>query len=552
MIDLEKLEKPYEKYTIRSMIPLICDYCGCSFARVKKSIERLNANCKKDSCGSKECTKLKKNDVNINLFGSNDYFTSETFKEKQKETNLQKFGTEEYFDSDDFKNKRKETLIERYGVDSPLKDELIKEKQKQTSLEKYGFENYAQTEEYKEKRKLIDINYDKLIEKRDQTSLEKYGVTSYSKTDEHKERKKETCLDKYGFDHSSKLESNRQLAKDTCVEKYGVISYSKTDQFKEKYKNTCMERYGVPTVLMLSKNRIYGKVETELKDYINSFGFNFKKDFSILNGKELDLYDENKKIAIEYCGLYWHNELSSLKKDKNYHYFKYKACKDKGIHLITMFDDEWNYRKDQCKNFIKSILGIYDKKVFARKCEVKEIDKQTCYDFCDLYHIQGTVKKCKISYGIFYNNELLGVISLGEHHRNTNNKNIVLNRLCFKDGFQVIGGASKLFKHCVNWAKLNNYENIISWSDNRWSTGRVYEALNFQLGGELRPDYSYVNLKNCRKRLSKQSQQKSLTNCPKDKTEHQWATERSLARIWDCGKIRWNYPIVIMPGSPNL
>ena len=157
MIDVEKLEKPYEKYTIRSMIPLICDYCGCSFMRVKKSTERLNANCKKDSCGSKECTKLKKNDVNINLFGSNDYFTSETFKEKQKETNLQKFGTEEYFDSDDFKNKRKETLIERYGVDSPLKDESIKEKQKETVLNLYGKINYAQTEEYKERLKSGNI-----------------------------------------------------------------------------------------------------------------------------------------------------------------------------------------------------------------------------------------------------------------------------------------------------------------------------------------------------------------------------------------------------------
>lgn len=552
MIDVEKLEKPYEKYTIRSTVPVICDYCGCSFTRVKKSRERLNVNCKKDSCGSKECTKLKKIDVNINLFGSDDYFTSDCFKEKQKATNLQKFGTEEYFGSDEFKNNKKQFLIEKYGVDSPLKNEILKEKQKQTVLKLYGKMNYAQTEEYKERRKLIEIDHEKSIEKRDQTSLEKYGVTSYSKTDEHKERKKETCLDKYGFDHSSKSESNRQLAKDTCIEKYGVTNYSKTDEFKNRYKTTCMEKYGVPTSLLLMKNRIYGKIENELKDFINSFGFDFNKNFSILNGKEIDLYDENKNVAFEYCGLYWHTELSPTPRLQNYHYDKYKTCKDQDIHLITIFDDEWNYRKDQCKNFIKSILGVYDTKVFARKCEIKEIDKKTCYDFCDLYHIQGASKKCKISYGIFYNNELVGVISLGNHHRKIDNKIIVLDRLCFKDGFQVVGGASKLFKYCINWATLNGYENIISWSDNRWSTGKVYKALNFQLDEELKSDYSYVDLKNCRKRLSKQSQQKSLTNCPKDKTEYQWATERGLARIWDCGKIRWNYPIVMMPGSPNL
>jgi hypothetical protein len=539
MIDLEKLEKPYEKYTIRSMIPLICDYCGCSFTRVKKSIERLNANCKKDSCGSKECTKLKKNDVNVNLFGSNDYFTSETFKEKQKETNLQKFGVEEYFDSDDFKNKRKETLIERYGVDSPLKNESIKEKQKQTSLERYGFENYAQTEEYKEKIKLIDIDYDKLIEKRDQTSLEKYGVTSYSKTDEHKERKKETCLNKYGFDHSSKSESNRQLAKDTCVEKYGVTNYSKTDEFKEKYKNTCMERYGVPNVLMLAKNRIYGKVETELKDYINSFGFNFKKDFSVLNGKELDLYDENKNVAFEYCGLYWHNELSSLKKDKGYHYFKYKTCEDKGIHLITMFSDEWDYRKNQCKNYIESVLGIYDAEIFVYNCEIKEIDRQTCYNFCYMFDIQFDTLKCEVGFGLFHNNELISVISLCS---STDKKSIILNSISVKSGFKIIDETNQLFKCCVNWAKLNNYKNIVAYSDNRWSINNIYKYLNFQLDEEMQPNYDYVNLKDCRKRLSKQF----VENCIKDETE------TKLARIWNCGKTRWNYPIVMMPGSPNL
>ena len=38
--------------------------------------------------------------------------------------------------------------------------------------------------------------------------------------------------------------------------------------------------------------------------------------------------------------------------------------------------------------------------------------------------------------------------------------------------------------------------------------------------------------------MSKQSQKKSNTGC-QNMTEHQWALEHGLARIWDCGKKRW-------------
>jgi hypothetical protein len=61
------------------------------------------------------------------------------------------------------------------------------------------------------------------------------------------------------------------------------------------------------------------------------------------------------------------------------------------------------------------------------------------------------------------------------------------------------------------------------------------------LDKELGPDYSYINLKKPYYRLSKQSQKKSNTNCPEDKTEYEWAIENGLARLWDCGKKRWKF-----------
>ena len=105
-------------------------------------------------------------------------------------------------------------------------------------------------------------------------------------------------------------------------------------------------------------------------------------------------------------------------------------------------------------------------------------------------------------------------------------------------GWQIVGGASKLFSAGVKWCKENLYGKIISWSDNRWSNGNIYIKLGFDLEKNMPPDYSYVdNSKHIR--LSKQSCKKSDINCPPDVTEKKWMINNGFARIWDCGKKRW-------------
>jgi hypothetical protein len=115
--------------------------------------------------------------------------------------------------------------------------------------------------------------------------------------------------------------------------------------------------------------------------------------------------------------------------------------------------------------------------------------------------------------------------------------------MCFKAGVQVVGGASKIFSMCIKWCKDNKIEKIITWSDNRWSVGDIYEKLGFELDSKLKPDYSYVDLKRKCCRVSKQSQKKSNSNCPKEMTENQWALQNNLVRIWDCGKKRWIFKV---------
>lgn len=549
MIIESKLNKPYDQYTIRSKVWLQCDYCGQTFERTKKNREKLNKIILKDSCGNANCKKQKQKDICLKKYGTENIFDSDTFKEKQKSFNLNRYGVENYFQSEDFKNKRKNTLNGKYGVDHPLQCEEIKDKQIKTCIDKYGVENYSQTEEFNSKIKNTykeNSGFDhpmlnpKVVNKRDNTCLEKYGKKNYMQTKQGQDKKSKTCIKKYGVSHTSKLKSNRLLAKQTCIDKYGVENYSQTEEWKMRYEKICLEKYGVPNPLCLQKNQKYGKTQNEIKSWLNDMGFCFNRNYSVLKNKELDLYDNNQTLAIEYCGLFWHNEKSPEPRCRTYHYNKYLNCLDQKVRLITIFEDEWKNKNSKCCNVLQSILNK-TKKIYARKCEIKEIDKSQAYDFCKQYHLNDNPQSCNIAYGLFYENELVATMILGHHHRKgKDSDSIVLNRLCFKSGIQVIGGASKLFKKCTQWSKNNQYKKIISWSDNRWSQGNVYNALGFTLEKELGPDYSYVNVLKPYKRLSKQSFKSKKFG---ELTEKEWADQNGYARIWDCGKKRWVFDI---------
>ena len=546
--NLETFGKEFKNLTIRSKCWLKCDYCGKIFQRDKKSRQRLNQNIDKDGCGGKECSQKKREEINLNKYGVKNCFESKEIKDKIKDTNLKKYGTEDYFDSDDFREKRKETLQSKYGVDSPLQNEEIRLKIEKTCLERYGVKNYSQAEDFDRKRKetcLEKYGVDsptktkEVLDKRKITNQEKYGADNYAQTAEYWERRKETCLERYGVEHPHQSEEIRNKCIETSKQRYGVEYYSQLESSKVKYKNLCLEKYGVPSTLCIPENRVYGKKQEEIADWINSYNFNFVPDYKLLEGKEIDLYDESSLMAIEFNGLYCHNEASPEPRFDDYHHHKYKSCLEKNVTLLTIFEDEWDNKKDICKSIILSKLNKSNYIIHGRKCTINEIDKNTSNKFCNENHLLEAPKNVIVSFGIYFDGELMGLISLGHHPRKTNKKQICINRVCFRKYTKVHGGNSKLLKHLIEWCKNNKYNEVITWSDNRWGTGKVYEKIGFVLDQELQPDYSYVNVKKPYERLSKQSQKKSNTGCPTEMTEREWAEQNGLARIWDCGKKRW-------------
>lgn len=274
-----------------------------------------------------------------------------------------------------------------------------------------------------------------------------------------------------------------------------------------------------------------------------------ERNRTILNGQELDIYIPEKQIAIEIDGLYWH---CSDYKDKNYHLNKTQKCKEKGIRLIHIFDDE-NYEIVESK--IKHILGLNKDlpKIYARKCYVEEISTEDKNEFLEYNHLQGKDKSL-IKLGLWYPQDdgdiLVSVmtfrkpqVSLG----NKKNKTIYdyeLSRFANDNDYLVLGSFGKLFKYFKD-----NYEwkKIVTYADLRWSVGGIYEKNNFKFDHNSKPNYFYFN-RNTRERFhrytfNKQALKNKFPNIYDDnKTEFQIMNETKIyKRIYDCGNMIYTY-----------
>lgn len=331
--------------------------------------------------------------------------------------------------------------------------------------------------------------------------------------------------------------SKRYNVSNVTVKKWlkekGIILRTHSQSIKsvvDKISETKIEKYGYvyfPPDLPFNNT---SKGELELKDFLNENGFNFEKNKQILNGLELDLYDEDEKFAIEYNGEYYHTEGPPNFRDKNYHKRKYDQCNELGIRIIFINENEWKNRNKQVKNFLLGSLGVSNRCVYARQCNVKRLDIPNI-QFLEDNHIQGAPKNIIVMYGLFYNDQMVGAITYSNHHRQRDK--LVLSRLCFLYNWKIIGGASKLFKNSV---KQEKFDSIITWSDNRLTLGNVYHKMGFIVDEKLNVDYCYINRQQIK---SKQSMQKTKIGCPKNTKEHIFLKEKQWYRMWDCGKIRW-------------
>ena len=90
-------------------------------------------------------------------------------------------------------------------------------------------------------------------------------------------------------------------------------------------------------------------------------------------------------------------------------------------------------------------------------------------DFLNLYHLQGGLMKQSICLGLYYNNELVELMTFGKPRYNKNYEYELL-RLCSHKDYSITGGTQKLFKYFIDNYKPSS---IISYCDIAKFTGDV-------------------------------------------------------------------------------
>lgn len=260
-------------------------------------------------------------------------------------------------------------------------------------------------------------------------------------------------------------------------------------------------------------------------------------DRDVLGGKEIDVLAPSLKVGFEFTGLYWHAEKQT--QEKKHLLWKKQYAANKGISLYTVFEDEWLNSRDLVLSRIKSILGIIENKIYARKCTLKLVPSKQKNLFLDENHLQGK-DSSSIAIGLYFNDELvsLGTFKKTNMVKGGKGNEWELSRFCSKMNYAVVGAASKIIKEF-----MGNYAeglDLISYADSRWSNGDLYRSIGFTFEGLTPPSYWYLQDYKIRKHRSSFMKHK-LVKTQEDKllTEWELAQREGLDRIWDCGTTKW-------------
>jgi hypothetical protein len=507
------------------------------------------------------------------------YHCRKCCSEKRKRTNLERYGGNSPTNSKEVVDKIKRTNLERYGNNSSLHGNM-QEKTEKIFIEKYGYKTPLLNKGviYKIKKKLLDkygVNHplksSDILKKTKETNLERWGVENPSKTKEIKDKIRITNLERWGVDYYLKSEDFITKSKKTILKKYGVENYFNSkhridfviDNKIENYPNIkfkgysngvfnieceeCNNIFEIKSDLLYKRNReghvictncnklnnsFRSSAEIEICNFLKSNGILFTTSRRDIIKGELDIYLPEYRLAIEYNGLFWHNEIF---KDSKYHISKYNKCKELGIRLIQIWEDQWKTDKNKVKSLIMSKLKIYKNKIWARNCKIDYVNYKEKDTFLNENHLQNS-SKSSINIGLYYEDKLVSLMTFGKRRLNSK-ENFELIRYCCKNDIIVIGGASKLFNYFI---KSNDFDSIVSYSDNSFSDGEIYKLLRFKEVNET-VNYYWTDNKKRYHRFIFNKKRLVKRGFDEKKTEYQIMKEIGYYKIFGAGIKTWVY-----------
>lgn len=404
-------------------------------------------------------------------------------------------------------------------------------------------------------KRIEKMNYGDIVSKSDQTRLDRYGVKSTFQCPKFIQKRKETWVEKYGSEHpfqneiiiqkrrNTRLESNKpnkrrsdvnndpQIIilleqKLTPIEVANKLGISHTTVYNYLHRNNLFNKY------CDTGNR--SKAEIQINEFVNNLGFftETSRRNIIPNNKEIDIFIPDKKLAIEYNGVYRHSQKNSL-----YHLNKTVDCNNLCIDLIHVFEHNWITKRNIVKSIIKSKLGV-NNRIFARKLQLVELSSSISNNFLNENHIQGGTNAL-IHLGLELNGNLVAAMTFSSS-RFDKKYEWELVRYASLVGTNIVGGAGKLLKYFERKWKPKS---LMSYCDRSRGNGNLYKQLGFTFDSNTVPGYFYVK-KNTFEILSRYQGQKHklkdlLNNFNPLLTGEENMTNNGWYKIWDCGNSKW-------------
>ncbi|HEY5235272.1 MAG TPA: hypothetical protein VIJ14_03755, partial [Rhabdochlamydiaceae bacterium] len=215
-------------------------------------------------------------------------------------------------------------------------------------------------------------------------------------------KRRETTLKRYGVDHIHKIPGlSKEISKKSEASRKRIHG---NDWAKDQYERTKSENGGFHPIDSNPSNRssIEIKICEEIQKEFPGIRI-LSNDRSALSNKEIDIYLPDHNLGIECNGWWWHRENGPNKDvwNRRHIFEKQKIAEDVGIKILNFWDFETGGRFDQIMNLILSKIGCKER-IFARKTEIRRINKETAVDFINSNHIQKIqINKIDEGFGLF-------------------------------------------------------------------------------------------------------------------------------------------------------
>jgi hypothetical protein len=295
------------------------------------------------------------------------------------------------------------------------------------------------------------------------------------------------------------------------------------------------------------------RLECEIFDFVASLEPSaVQGSRSVIPPYEVDIHCPTQQIAIEVNGLYWHASNSPNRGNtdeewpRRHMLDKTLQCGANGVRLVHYYEDEWNFRQEQVKQHIRSVLGLLGPGVGARQCRVAPVTPAEASAFYEAHHIQGGLglRMCAATTLGLYDKADVLVAAMSftsvTSARGVKGDPRHWELVRYATATPVTGGASKLLARFLR--QTPEAETVVSYSDRRISQGNLYKALGFAHTGHTQPDYAYVAKD---RRIHKSAYRKGQIKTKHPDvydpalTEREMTEKLGLHRIYNCGLDKW-------------